>query len=224
MNRTIPLQALGNNLVAKSLDLNDIPCLLTLQQTIIDNLPAKHKTHITHRSAQQMNDYIQHKGCIIGLYDQGQLIASSILDLPMVKSDVDFDPKLGIVLPEEIALLRGTMVHPNYRGMGLQKNLIQIRIQHANTLGRNTLISEVDIFNVASLKSLLSQGLDIRAIGICPTDGMPSLYLFHDNRVYAPATHITFAKVGDINTIETLLLQGYVGRYINNGNIEFNKS
>jgi GNAT superfamily N-acetyltransferase len=49
-------------------------------------------------------------------------------------------------------------VHPAHRGHGLQKRLIQKRVEHARRLGWPTLITETIHDNAASMRSLISCG------------------------------------------------------------------
>ena len=59
--------------------------------------------------------------------------------------------------PGDLVLAAG-MVHPNYRGRGLQREAIRIRVQEAEKVGASRLLAQVSPRNTNSLQNLFSEG------------------------------------------------------------------
>ena len=91
-------------------------------------------------------------------YDNQRLIGFSILEYldqwPEYLSHLDYPP-------EQSAVLLITLLHPDHRRLGISKKMTEIRVNAAKTEGINYLFSTVHPDNIASIKNLQSQGMQM---------------------------------------------------------------
>ncbi len=66
----------------------------------------------------------------------------------------------GCIYTEGICIFNRAWVHPNYRGKGIQKRLIQARLK-AGKLNSHTVVTYVTMDNPASANSLIKKGFKI---------------------------------------------------------------
>ncbi|MEC8067010.1 MAG: GNAT family N-acetyltransferase [Pseudomonadota bacterium] len=209
------LNALRNaSVTSHTLKQVDIPNIVDLQDTVIEGLPSHKKHFIAKRSKEDFLRFMHQGGQIIGLKDGEDLVAYSIVHFPQTNEETGFDPKIATPELNTCALLKSTVVHPDFRGRGLQKTLIDARLEQAALAGKETAICEVDIQNAASIKSLMSKGFTIRDAGVSPVDGMPSVYMYKSlTQVQAHGTSnaLQLVAVEDWAKHCHLLKNGHVG-------------
>ncbi|RXZ79556.1 GNAT family N-acetyltransferase [Paenibacillaceae bacterium] len=101
----------------------------------------------------------EHKGEIYGAYDEGKLVAYTVLVFPG-RSESNLGRELGV--PEEelarVGTLDATIAHEAVRGRGLQRYFHSLREQRAKALGYRYLYSTVHPDNAASRRNLESAG------------------------------------------------------------------
>lgn len=192
----------------------DIPLMMDLQETVLDSLPSHKKHFIAHRNREDFLKFIQSEGAVIGLKHDENLVAYSIVQFPKKISSTDFDPKIQIEDISKTALLKSTLVHPDYRGLSLQKTLIDARIEQASLNDKTWIICEVDIKNAASIKNLLAKGFMIRDSGHSPVDMMPAVYMYKDLEATPSLPNnnsLQLVPVENWNKHEYLLAHGHIG-------------
>lgn len=210
------LQALKEaSLSSSTLRATDIQLMIDLQQTVLDNLPSHKKHFIAKRSKEDFLKFIQGGGQIIGLKEGEDLVAYSIVEFPASIETSGFDTSINIENIQETAFLKSTLVHPDFRGLGLQKTLIDARLEQAALADKTWAICEVDIQNAASIKNLLGKGFTIRDSGISPVDGMPAVYMYKNLKTAMPANlnnnSLQLVPVEDWKKHEALLSNGHIG-------------
>ncbi|WDD97395.1 GNAT family N-acetyltransferase [Thalassomonas actiniarum] len=90
------------------------------------------------------------------VFDGGQLIAYAVLkhlrELPGYLAHLDYPG-------EHSAMIYFTLVHPDYRGRGINSQITALRVAEAKKIGVKYLFSTVHPDNTASLKTLQRVGL-----------------------------------------------------------------
>jgi GNAT superfamily N-acetyltransferase len=87
---------------------------------------------------------VDSKSCAFGVYDSGDLVAFSVVR-----------PSRGY---QETVYLARAGVHPDYRGRGLQNQLIRKREEWAKRKGYKYAITDTNNESVASMRSLIATG------------------------------------------------------------------
>lgn len=192
----------------------DIPAMMDLQETVLASLPS-HKQHfIAKRTKEEFLKFIQTEGVVVGLKKDDELVAYSIAHFPKDVISGGFDPKISIENIEKSVFLKSTLVHPNYRGLSLQKTLIDTRLEQATLAGKKWAICEVDIQNAASIKNLLAKGFTIRDCGRSPADFMPAVYMYKDLEATPELPNnnsLQLVPVEDWGKHQALLKAGHTG-------------
>ncbi|TDF99194.1 GNAT family N-acetyltransferase [Paenibacillus piri] len=102
-----------------------------------------------------LHDLLKRKGEIYGAFDNGKLVAYTVLALPGIGSG-NLGREFGV--PEEelsrVGVFDATIVHESVRGRGLQRFFIDLRERRAKTLGCLHLYSTVHPDNEASRRNL----------------------------------------------------------------------
>lgn len=222
------LQALKEaSLSSSTLREPDIPHMVDLQNTVLENLPSHKKHFIAKRTKADFLRFMQSGGQIIGLKDGDELVAYSIVEFPKSIETCGFDTSIQIEKIEDTAFLKSTLVHPDFRGLGLQKTLIDARLEQAALANKTWAICEVDIQNAASIKNLLGKGFTIRDSGISPVDGMPAVYMYKNLKEAMPANlnnnALQLVPVEAWEKHKALLNNGHIGIDYFDGFITYRK-
>jgi len=133
-----------------------------LHQAIIDDLPAHQKNYILPKTADYFfTHFAGYNGnAILGVVIDGRLTAQAV------------------------------SVHPSFRGMGIMNRLVGHWIDHAQNLGREHLLAEIEIHNQASWGTFVTNGLKLVGIGRDPSDGA-FVYNAHELTSRAVAKRLT---------------------------------
>ena len=193
------------------LDKTDLPQILALQEIVYEELP--NKDILQPLSKEEFSFILENHGMIIGAYVAEQLIAFRAVSVPEIDEEhlgyaiglVD-DSDLKRVLYQEISI-----VHPDYRGYGLQKKLANVIMQQINLKDFDYLAATVMPYNIASLKDKFSQGFYI--VGLKNAYGGKLRYIFAldlRNQSQFDDEKVT-TSMGDVNAQQMLLKEGYVG-------------
>jgi GNAT superfamily N-acetyltransferase len=75
-----------------------------------------------------------------------------------------------------VAVLDGAAALPEWRGHGLHRRLVALRIELARTLGRSVVVASVAPANIRSLRGLLDSGMLVRRFAML-YGGLPRLVL-----------------------------------------------
>lgn len=146
---------------AKFLTIEDIPQILSLQKQIIDALPDK--ATLQPLSVEEFTSILIEKELMIGLYDQDQLIACRAMLIPKVGHEDHLGPDANLTGEELNQVIHSeiSMVHPNYRGQGLQTKMGKMLFANIDRSRFRYIMATVAPFNIPSLKDKLTLGMHI---------------------------------------------------------------
>lgn len=153
--------SLGETLRIRHCTLQDLNDIMTLQEAI-DKGMNEHTWFVT-TSREENTVFLSEPNAIIGIYDDAKLIAYGSVGFPGKKKD-----NLGWDLewPEEKVLRCATLdtivVAPDYRGLGLQRKIIELCVKHARQIIPDcTILTTICPDNIYSLRNGLTCGFEI---------------------------------------------------------------
>lgn len=196
--------------------------MICLQQNIYDGLPNKDVLAID--QPEEIIKAIKSGGFIIGVHNSShQLIAYRYIAIPQIeKNNMGYDLHLPYNEMTKVAHLETTIVHPDYRGNGIQSKTLQSAFPILKEKGIQHVICTVSPFNLFSLMNIMKNGLKIKVLAKKyghSLDGSDGLWRFilHKN-LYEQDTTVYNAliRVGldCFNTQMSLLERGFVGNYL----------
>jgi GNAT superfamily N-acetyltransferase len=105
-------------------------------------------------------------GETVGMFDGQRLVAYAMIGLPAHDDPANLAHTLGLPLPLRGALahLASCMVHPDWRGLGLQRTLLGTRLALARSHGRHLCAAVVSLHNHTSRHNMLRRGLHLAAL------------------------------------------------------------
>ncbi len=193
--------------------------LMRLQNVIASNLSSP-EIFMLHDD-RYFREVLRHEYSIIGMINDKELIAYSIIRFPGVSED-----NLGrdINLREEelakVAHLQAVAVHPDYRGNGLQRKLTCAHLCVIEEMGYEHVCCTVSPKNPVSLRNILSFGLLIE--GLCPKICNWWRYILHKNITQSNLIDMGVRRkeirinISDIEGQLNLLKKGFKGFKIAN--------
>jgi len=107
-------------------------------------------------------NHISAQGVTYGAFVGDTLAAYAVLDFPGLADD-NFGRRIGVPENELLrsAVLDACVVHPNFRGHGLQSRLCALREKHALRFGCLHLYASVHPENTYSLSNMQSIGMNV---------------------------------------------------------------
>lgn len=149
---------------ARFLTIEDIPQILTLQDHIIETL--HDLSALQPLSVEEFTSILSEKDLMIGLFDEAQLVACRAMFIPEIGHEEHLGPdahlsdeELKKVIHSEIS-----MVHPSYRGQGLQTKMGKMLLDKIDRSRFRYIMATVAPFNIPSLKDKLTLGMHIIAL------------------------------------------------------------
>lgn len=116
-------------------------------------------------SAAEVKRMIEEQGAVMGVFVEGRLAAFHALFLPHMDSEnLGRDVQLSTEALMRVAHMEAVCVHPEYRGNGLQKALIERLIRCLSDTPYDLLFLTASPFNLPSVKSGLASGFVICAL------------------------------------------------------------
>jgi hypothetical protein len=178
------------------------------------NLPDKQIFRLT--TVREFREILRRRESVIGIHSNGSLIAYNIVSIPG-KDDDNFGADIGIS-PEElckVAHLKAVVVHPEFRGSGLQRKMAAIHLKVLRDAGFKHVCSTVSPKNCISVKNHLASGFVIRGLKV--KYGGLLRYIMYKN-IFEVPHHLTKSvaeveSVGssDLERQKELLDRGFVG-------------
>jgi ribosomal protein S18 acetylase RimI-like enzyme len=145
------------NLEIRRLGHRDVPAIRALMVDVVSRLASQELFAMD--DEQRLNAHIEDKGEIYGAFQNGKLMAYSVLAFPG-SSESNLGREFGV--PESdlsyVAILDATIVHETVRGRGLQRYFHELREQRARECGSRYLYSTVHPDNVVSKHNLEAAG------------------------------------------------------------------
>ena len=136
---------------------DEVDKVMELQLRVHANMPDPSLLALTDRD--EIAESAELDVCL-GAYDAGRLAAFALMVVNRESAQRNNGQKNGLN-PLECVSFDTAFVDPDYRGLGLQKCLLQIRNEIALQLGAKYALVTVDPKNEFSLNNILSQGFEI---------------------------------------------------------------
>lgn len=204
------------NLVQRELTENDLNSLLNFRKTIFTDLSMPDLVLPETNEMQWGRSRIGSNGKCIGLFESdGNLVAYASLYFPS-SSSAEMFFSLGDI-PKRfwnyITIIDSCMVHPRYRGYGLQKYFIRERCNLAHKYNRHFCVSLTSLANATSRHNLMSSGFAISWIGETAKNRLRQLLIHDLSEVATINSHceVTWVPVTDIEQQKLLLSKGCHG-------------
>lgn len=192
------------------LNVSFIDEILTLQQVVYNAL--ENKKILEPLSKEEFETILNGKGMLIGAFVKEQLIAIRALSIPDINEHhLGYflglkEDELNRVIYQEVSI-----VHPDFRGYGMQKQLGNIIMNELDKSQFDYVCATVMPYNIASLKDKFAQGFRIVRL----------TYLYEGKLRYVFALNLheqprydeeeIDVSMGEIDRQQKLIEEGYVG-------------
>ncbi len=192
-----------------------------LQQQVYHQL--NRKEVLVTDSLETMMEDLSHGGMILGVYNgSGRLIAYRFISYPNnLGSNLGNDIRLDQQGLAQVAHLETTVVHPDYRGNGLQSETLALALGMIEKEGYRHVMCTVSPFNPHSLYNVMYNGLKIKALKLkYPTKENPNgiwrFILHKDLQAKSPLRVMDWLNVSmnALSVQETLIDKGFVGNWV----------
>lgn len=192
-----------------------------LQQSVYRAL--KRKEILVTDSIETMSDDLNRGGMILGVYNgSGSLVAYRFVSYPdLIDTNLGRDIKLKQESLNRVAHLETTVVHPDYRGNGLQSETLALALPIIESQGFEHVLCTVSPFNPHSLYNVMYNGLKIKALKLkYPSEEHPSgmwrFILHKDLTAKSPKKVLDWLNVSmsSFELQEELIEKGFVGNWV----------
>ena len=188
--------------------------MVSLQDLILGHLPDP-EIFFPH-DRDYFRQIFQHDRSVIGVRVKESLAAYSIIRIPGHEQD-NLGRDIGLAEDEltSVAHLQATVVHPAFRGNGLQRKMAAAHLHVIEDLGFKHVCCTVSPKNPASLGNIIHSGLVIK--GLRPKFGGWWRYIMYRNLSWPRDMHKALERdektvVGsDLSGQRVLLNEGFVG-------------
>jgi GNAT superfamily N-acetyltransferase len=158
-------------------------------------------------------------GVCLGIELDRRLVGFSALTFDIERAHIDVELREAIVArgvpPEETCVLAVTMLHPGFRGMGLHRRAIDLRLDIARRRGRLQAIAIASPSNTPSLCNLLRRGGRVESIiDLADARVRYLVSIAAHRRPRRGAASLPLVPVSEPARLRPLLRQGYVGEEV----------
>jgi len=147
------------DLVVRRVRPDEVDLVMELQSRVHVHMPDQ--SHLAETDRDQVEESAALDVCL-GVFDGSRLAAFALMVVNRVSEERNTGQKNGLI-PEECVSFDTAFVDPDYRGLGLQRRLLQAREEIAAQLGAKYALVTVSPHNEFSLRNILSQGFEIMA-------------------------------------------------------------
>jgi ribosomal protein S18 acetylase RimI-like enzyme len=192
------------------LDENALQDILNLQELISRGLPSPEIFRM--HDEDYFSSLFKSERSVIGVIVDESLIAYSLIYIPG-KGEENLGRDVG--LPEEelehVAHLQAAVVHPAYRGNGLQKRMNAAHLRVIEEMGFEHVLCTVSPKNPFSLRNIFSNGFVVR--GLKPKFEGAWRYIMYKSLLHAISFRCETVSIrgSDIEGQVDLLSRGYLG-------------
>jgi ribosomal protein S18 acetylase RimI-like enzyme len=202
----------------------NIDAILSLQDQVYAGLSQQERAYLLPKDRAFFEKHFLSGNIVLGVVHNNQLIAQSIIVNP-----TDENPKSGMtdlhmkqVRPQDMSVLQGVVVDPNFRGNGLMSIMVAAWTVAAAQMGRKSAVAEVAAGNHYSWAVFLKEGLCIQSIGEDKSDNTVLYNLYAPVKLLmkrilkadfnkAAVRRGVRVSVSDLEQQQKFLLEGYKG-------------
>ncbi len=197
--------------VMELLGIDRIPEVIDLQNIVVQKL--SFSEIFQPDSKEFIKQELVNGGKIIGVYSEDELVAYRFITIPK-KRTMNLGEDLHISKKElqRVGHLESTIVHPDYRGNGLQRKTLKHALAIFDYLGYYHVCSTISPKNYHSLKNIMSGGLVIKKLK--EKYGGKMRFILHRNlKNNQPKMYTKNILINDINILkeEKVLERGFEG-------------
>lgn len=207
--------------VIQQIGLEELSQVEMLQQKVYHAL--KHKEVLVTDSFETMANDLTLGGQILGVYNGSrELIAYRFISFPKLgEHNLGRDLRFDSMNLAQVAHLETTVVHPAYRGNGLQSETLKLAFPLIEAKGYRHILCTVSPINPHSLYNVMSNGLKIKALKRKykteeSQEGLWRFILHKDLAAKPNLKIIDWLHVGmaEIDRQEKLISDGFVGNWL----------
>lgn len=200
---------------------SDITEILKLQDEVVNSLTADEQNYLLRKDSLFFENHFANGNIVLGIMSEGKLIAQSVILHPSEAfpksgmTDMALDAK-----PEEVTVLQGVIVHPDYRGNKLMTFMVDEWLAVANAEGRKHALAEVTTENFFSWSVFMKEGLGIHSLGCDKTDGTDLYNMYAEvaplmekrlSGAFNSAAAVVKVPLTDLDSQKTLTEAGFLG-------------
>lgn len=155
-----------NEWVIRELSLPDANAVIELRHQVLNKLEHQDNYVMEDDERKFVEDHLGRVGVSFGFYIDECLVAYTALtsDLRAAGSEYEYKSLMNGRKSEKWGALAATLVSYEYRGRGIQREAIRLRLERAKRCGIAHLGATVSPYNQASLSNLLSNGGGIQGM------------------------------------------------------------
>lgn len=191
----------------------DYPAWNALRDTVIAGLPNPDFYVREHDEREFFAAHTAPSGETIGVFAHGALVAYAMVGFPEADAVDNLGATIGLDATShpKVTHLSSCMVLPRWRGRGLQRTLLAVRLALAHARGRPLCMAMVSLHNHSSRHNLLRQGLHIAWTGMI--DGLQRHVTMIDlqHGLHFDMGDEKLVASGDFAALQQVGLAGYVG-------------
>lgn len=204
---------------AKYVEPEELDTVLALQNFIYEKII--NKEIFVRDSREEIVEALENKGRIFGIYTtEDRLIAYRFITIPgQSERNMGNDVYLPSSEFHKVVHLETTVVHPDFRGLGLQKLTLDYATKWTIAKGYRYLFCTVSPYNPISLNNIMAGGLKVREIkkkyGNEEHSGYLRYILSRDLSVSCNDCwpNFQFCPITDIEAQRKLIDKGFVGHH-----------
>jgi ribosomal protein S18 acetylase RimI-like enzyme len=201
------------NIAFYAMDKQSIPQLLGLQQTVYDALDEDKKRFILPKSKGYLTSHFENGSTAIGISIDGKHIAQALIAMPSEANPntclIDFDLQHPL---EELSVIQGLLVHPDFRGLKLGQLMIEVWIKIAEEAQKKYCMAETETRNHYSWRLFLDADVPIISTGHDAEDGADLFHHCHEIGAHVPEPKISHEiDSQDFPAIASLSQKGFIG-------------
>lgn len=191
------------------LTVGDLHAIEILQQEVVAAL--EDPNILQPLSTDELLNILQGNGMMLGVFEQGQLIAFRALLRPEIDEEEHLGMDVGAHDLSRVLYQEISNVHPNYRGQGLQQKMAEWIMEHVGKADYDWVCATVMPYNIASLKDKFAQGMHVYALKL--KYGGKLRYVFgkqlHESRTFT--SEPVMVRMSDTVAQQRFIQEGYVG-------------
>lgn len=149
----------GMDLLVRRMRADEADRIMELQSRVHACMPDPSLLALTDRN--EIEESLRLDVCL-GIFDGERLAAFALMVVNRESAHRNTGQKNGLA-PEECVSFDTAFVDPDYRGLGLQRRLLQAREEVVRQLGAKYALVTVSPENEFSLRNILNQGFEIMA-------------------------------------------------------------